>query len=245
MLRKDQRPGVTLMQLLVVIAIIAILIGLLLPAVQKVREAAARLQSANNLKQIGLALHNVLSTYEKVPPAAGKFGNKNETLFFHILPYIEQDAVYRAGLTNVAIKTYIAPSDVTQRPDGAGALTSYGTNLAVFTLEPTNPVKTLNEKGLSNTAWTFERYAVAGEKKHAWGDTAALATYITGGAKAAFECGVAPGAATNDSAQGFTPNGFNVGMADGSVRFLSSEVKQTTFQWMCDPKNTGKAPADF
>jgi prepilin-type N-terminal cleavage/methylation domain-containing protein len=138
-----KRGGFTLIELLVVIAIIAVLIALLVPAVQKVREAAARTQTMNNLKQCALACHNAQDNFKKLPPAYATYGSATVTrsLLVHLLPYIEQTALYNAnvnaviatGATNfnaAIIPPYQSPQDFTVTATSTPSVVG---NLRVFT----------------------------------------------------------------------------------------------------------------
>ncbi len=136
----QDRGGFTLIELLVVIAIIAILIGLLLPAVQKVREAAARLQCQNNLKQIGLALHNYESTNNGFPAAEQYPPPASGTVSIHIalLPYVEQGNLlneYQSSAANqaVAIQQKISIFDCPSDPNVGAVIDGGGPPPAAFT----------------------------------------------------------------------------------------------------------------
>ncbi|HEY7153297.1 MAG TPA: DUF1559 domain-containing protein [Gemmataceae bacterium] len=179
--------GFTLIELLVVLAIIAILIGLLLSAIQRAREAAARTVSQNNLKQMTLALQNCNQTYRKMPACSGWFPRQGQynmtpaqhgTLFYFLLPFLEQTNLYNS-VTNRSqdcyyqvVKLFIAPLDSSMPgnylPDNFRGGISYAANYFVFgdemgdavvpkTLDGTARIPDSIPDGVANTVAFGER----------------------------------------------------------------------------------------
>jgi len=252
---RQSRKGFTLIELLVVIAIIAILIGLLLPAVQKVREAAARSQSSNNLKQMMLGMHNLAgNNQDKFCPGYGPVnglltsGQASNPWTYHLLPYIEQDNIYKniGTSSNAYIKTYNAPADPTF--SGQAGWTSYAANQLAFPVGTPYTLFNLNggNDGTSVTIGIAERYAVSSTMTtpvtstgatHVWYGTDVTFLAVSGnpGVPYPFQTKPPVSQVVEQVPQGMSAGGIQLAMCDGSVRTVNSSTSNQTWYWACTP----------
>jgi prepilin-type N-terminal cleavage/methylation domain-containing protein len=232
----------TLIELLVVIAIIGVLIGLLLPAVQKVRDAANRTSSKNNLYQIALAAtgyhdaNGFLPDNEKLLDSNDPGLRSCSSVFVKLLPYVEQGNLYQAALRGhlgaldgVTVKAYVSPADGSSRV-GTGSFTSYAGNDYVFGIQDGARLPGSIPDGLSNTILFTEHYMAAGKPSiyNSWpivsDGTPINKQLLTRAAMVAVpdppqllppqSCAVAPPSSPHSS-------GILTVMADGSVREVS------------------------
>jgi prepilin-type N-terminal cleavage/methylation domain-containing protein/prepilin-type processing-associated H-X9-DG protein len=258
------RPGFTLIELLVVIAVIAILIGLLLPAVQKVREAAARTQTLNNLKQIGLSSHSYHDTFKHMPPATGANVGRLGSIHYFLLPYIEGNNLYNLKgdgdvitnslnlpIENQVFVPFLSPMDPTQedgRAGGRGA-TNFAANVQAFpNLGPNSGARlgSFYRSGTSNTVFFATVFANCDNSSgNVWVEWASPSwspilnrfdqvPQIPTGT----EC-------THGLSQGFSAGGANVCMGDGHTRSVDPSVSLTTWQIVCNPQDARPVPSDW
>jgi len=233
-----------------VIAIVAILIGLLLPAVQKVRAAAANVRCTNNLRQLGIASHHAHDVHDGLPVGLGPYpltANTYGTYFYHLLPYIEQDALYRRSFyadwyfvgnnqTNAApIKLFTCPSDPSVPPDATAmdvmgnrwGVASYAVNVQVACMvdaqgllqSPARSAKLASDfpDGTSSTILLTEKYAQCSNFNYPAGGSY-WAYYFTGANLMPYHPGYA-----------ISWNGYSIGPAS---KFLS---QPSPYNGNCDP----------
>lgn len=262
------RRGFTLIELLVVIAIIAILIGLLLPAVQNIREAANRIKCANNLKQLGLALHTYHDTAGNFPPGGTQYSGQSMApdaergmwnWTYHLLPFIEQDNLYKEPDFNkvyaAAVKTMYCPTRRPVQAYGGYGKTDYAANAGTSNLGangfigqgfingPTVVRMADITDGLSNTIAVGEKRLNTAELGNVYDDNEPFVNSGWNDDYESYRTAVYP-AARDYSAPGVVPvsntefgsahpAGFNIALGDGSVRHLRYSVDLATLQHLC------------
>jgi hypothetical protein len=258
---RQARFAVTLFQLLIVLALLAFLLGLLLPAVARLRGVASRTQSMNNLKQLCLSLHNCQDTYREMPPIVGTFPGKAAsfgTIHFYLLPFLEQDNLYRNAqgyvwkndTQAVIVPVFQSSSDKSVAPnyrhEGWLATTNYAGNWMVFkkggaTIPGSFP------DGTSNTMVFAERYQMCHGTPCGWGYPG---LYYWAPVFGFFSYGKFQHLPSQDECnpaltQSLDPAGITIGMADGSVRTVSSSVSPRTWWLVTDPADGEPIPNDF
>jgi len=237
MFQQRKRSGFTLIELLVVIAIIAILVGLLVPAVQKVLDAAHRTRTLSNIRQICLASINFNGDYKKLPPGTGTIGANTSTCLYFLLPYVEGQTVFDlgpAGAKSTIVQVYIAPTDPTNTNGGytgTSGGTSYCGNSAMFKLADARGCQSYpaccGRPGTSNIVmWSTVAMNVSATTGHGHSDTANVPVFIggtpVGGTASTAVTPIWTGSSyTKNTPVAYGPGGVQVAMADNSTRNVS------------------------
>jgi prepilin-type processing-associated H-X9-DG protein len=253
------RRGLTLLQLLVLLALLLFVLGLLVPFLARARAVAARSVSVNNLKQICLASHSFHDVNRQFPPAVGSIAGQQTpgTAHFFLLPYLEQANLYNQAEGSVwknrtyavAVPVFVSPKDTSapasNRYQGWLATTNYAANWMVF---KQGGMRIANiADGTSNTLMFAERYQVCRDNPCGWAYAslyywAPVFGYFSYGK---FQAAPGPDECNPALAQSLDPDGINAGFCDGSVRHIVPTVSPQTWWYLTDPSDGMVIGNDF
>lgn len=252
--RRYRRPAISALQLVVVLAILLFGMAFLFPIITRVREAAARTQSINNLKQFALAAHSYHDSYKFFPPAVGERANQKGPAHFHLLPFLDQQqvqqnaqgAVWKNGAYGTVLEVFLDPRD-SSLPGHVYknwlATTNYPVNWMVFK-DGNTRFNNLTD-GSSNTLMNAQRYQSCNGQPTAWGypsiyTWAPIFAYYN---ESTFQSGPTQEACDPTRPQAIGRD-IQASLCDGTVRTFTPNLSATTWSLLCDPNDGMTLPAD-
>jgi type II secretory pathway pseudopilin PulG len=268
--RTKPRSGFSLVELLTLLALLAFLLAMLVPAVQKVREAANRIQCQNNLKQLGLSVHNCQTTHNRLPPLVGSFpgATSQGTVFFYLLPFLDKEKIYsnaddgkgnysvwHANTQSQPVDIFVCPADRSGREQGLYknwlATSSYAANYLAFgnpakkTLDGKSRIPASFPDGTSNTIIFTERYQMCHGGPCAWGYAGASYWTPMYGYYSEGKFQATPSQTECDPAlpQSIHRGGIMAGLCDGSVRTIALTISPQTW-WFATTPDGGEVLGD-
>jgi hypothetical protein len=252
--QRNRRPGVLVLKMIFVLGLVLLLLAMMAPAVARVREAAAETQSINNLKQLGLAMHNFHDVYNSFPPAIGTAANQQGPAHFHILPFIEQaplfqnaeGASWKNGAYGQVINVFLDPRDETLPGHVYRnwlATTNYPVN---WMIAKEGKVRLQNiPDGTSNTFMFAQRYQSCNGQPTAWGYPS---IYTWAPIFAYYSHGTFQSAPTQDRCDPQLPQSIGRDIltcfCDGSVRRYPVTTTPLVWYCLCDPADGLAVPID-
>jgi prepilin-type processing-associated H-X9-DG protein len=247
---RSSRLGFTMIEFLIILAILAFLLGVILPFVAQVRSVSKRAQSKNNLKMAMLGLHSCQDANNVLPPIVGSYPAKADnqgTIFFFMLPFLEQDNLYRQaqgsvwnkGALGMPVSIFLDPRDKSAPPGnrykGWLATSNYAANWQFFKEGGASLARVPD--GVSSTFGLTERYQMCHGQPCAWGYSglyywSPMFAYYSQGK---FQNAPSPEECNAALAQSLEKNGINAAFLDGSVRRVTERISSKVWWAACTP----------